>query len=82
MYTPITFLKDILLIYLFIYLFIYKRSEEKEREININVREKYQLVASRTCPDQGLNLQPGMRPDQEWNRQPFALQDCAQPTEP
>ena len=33
-------------------------------------------------PDQGLNLQPGMCPDQESNSQPFALWDGTQPTEP
>ena len=30
---------------------------EKERERNINVREKYGSVASQTRPDQGPNLQ-------------------------
>ena len=50
-----------LLIYLFIYLLTYlfiieKGREEKER--NINVREKRQLVASLMFLDQGQNLQP------------------------
>ena len=31
---------------------------EKERERNINVREKYCLVASHMCPDQELNPKP------------------------
>ena len=41
------------------YLFL-KRVErrEKERDRNISVREKHLLVASCTCPDQGLNPQP------------------------
>ena len=38
-------------------------------ERNINVREKHRLVASH------------MHPDQEWNPQPFGVQDDA-PTEP
>ena len=33
-------------------------SRGRERERNIDVREKHQLVASHTCPDQGLNSQP------------------------
>ena len=39
---------------------------EKERERNMNVREK-QSVASCTHPDQGLNCNLGMCPDQESN---------------
>ena len=39
---------------------------EKERERNMNVREK-QSVASCTRPDQGLNCNLGMCPDQESN---------------
>ena len=31
---------------------------EREKERNINVREKYRLVASCTCPDWGSNSQP------------------------
>ena len=31
---------------------------ECERDRNIDVREKHLLVASRLCPDQGLNPQP------------------------
>ena len=31
---------------------------EKEREREIDVREKRQSVASCVCPDQGLNLKP------------------------
>ena len=40
--------------------FFLERGEgrEKERERNINVREKYRSVSSHTCPNQGLNPQP------------------------
>ena len=31
---------------------------ERETERNTDVREKHQLVASHTCPDQGLSPQP------------------------
>ena len=43
----------------------------REREGNINVREKYQLVASHMCPDQGSNPQPRYMPDQGLNPRPF-----------
>ena len=46
------------------------------------MREKHQLVASRTHPDRGPNLQPRPVPNWESNSQPFGLQDDAQPTEP
>ena len=41
-------------------LFILARGEgrQKEREREIDVREKHRLVVSGTCPNQGLNLQP------------------------
>ena len=43
----------------FIYLFLEKREwRDKERERNIDVREKHQLVVSLTLPDQGPNVQP------------------------
>ena len=35
-----------------------KGERERKRHPHINVREKHQSVASRTCPDQGSNLQP------------------------
>ena len=46
-----------LCIYLFIHSFIYliyleREGREKETERNTNVREKHQLVAFCTCPDQ------------------------------
>ena len=50
---------------------------EKQREGNIDVREKYQSVASPMCPEQGLNLQPGHMPRLESNWQPFPLWDGA-----
>ena len=56
------------------------KGREKEREQNINVREKYQLVAFRTCPnrDQIYNpsICPGIKPET------FCFADDAQPTEP
>ena len=45
----------------FIYSLIEGEGREKERERNIEVREKYQSVASRMCP----NYNPGMCPEQE-----------------
>ena len=46
-------------LYLKIYLFIFReRGREGERERNISVWEKHWSVASRTCPNQGPNLQP------------------------
>ena len=45
------------------YLFIFReKGREKERERNIDVREKHQSVASRLCTDQGLNPQAGYVP--------------------
>ena len=35
-----------------------ERGRERQREKNIDVREKHQLVASCVCPDWGSNLQP------------------------
>ena len=50
-------------IYLFIYSFIHSLTkdmfiDEREKERNISVREKHQLVASCTCLDWELNPQP------------------------
>ena len=65
-------------------LLILQRGEwrEKETERNINVREKHQLVATHTCPNQGLNPQPRHVPAWDPNPQLFGLQDDVQPTEP
>ena len=52
------------------------RGEERER--NIHVQEKHQLVASRTPPVGD----PGVCPERESNWQPFGLQADAQSTEP
>ena len=58
----------------FIYLFLGRgEGKEKERETKIDVREKYQLVASRTPPTRDLGSNAGMCPDQELNWQPFGL---------
>ena len=62
------------------HLFIFREREE-ERERNINVREKHWLVASFMPLTWDMAHNPGMCPDQESNRQPFALWE-AQPTEP
>ena len=51
------FLKD------FIYLFLDRREGgQKQRERNMDVREKHQSVASCTCPDLGLGWQPWQEP--------------------
>ena len=34
------------------------QGEERQRERDIDMREKHGLVASHTCPNQGVNLQP------------------------
>ena len=62
------FLKDFFL--LRFYLFILKRGEdrEKERERNINVREKHRLAASHMSPNWDQAHNPGMCPDPEWNQ--------------
>ena len=65
----------------FIYLFLETEEGKKERERNMDVREKYQLVASHMCPYWGLNPQPRMCPDWELNWQPFTLRDNARLTE-
>ena len=50
------------------------RGREGERERNIRVREKHQCVAaSCTSPTGNLACSPGMCPEWESNRQPFAL---------
>ena len=54
MFPNITFFKIIL----FIYFLERGEGREKETERNIVVREKHQSVASRTCPNQGLDPQP------------------------
>ena len=55
---------------------------EKERERNIDVREKHRSVASHMCLNQGPNHNPGKSPEWELNQWSFALWDNAQPTEP
>ena len=65
----------------FRFYFLFRVKEEgrkKGRERNINVREKNQSVASRTCPNQGRNRNPSMCPDQESNWRPLALWNDAQ----
>ena len=58
-YAAILVVRFLSLKFLFIYLFLQKgEGREKERENNINVREKHQLFASQSCPNQGPKLQP------------------------
>ena len=54
---------------------------EKERERNIDVQKKHQLVASHMPPNVNLACNPGMCPDWELNWEPFSSQASAQ-TEP
>ena len=71
------FLKD------FIYLFLERgKRREKERERNIDLREKHQSVASRRPPAGDLAHNPGMCPDWESNQRPFSSQAGTQSTEP
>ena len=59
-----------------------EEGREKERERNINVKEKHQLVAF-CMPSTGDTAHnSGMCPDGESNQQPFSLQNDAQPNEP
>ena len=67
----------------FIYLILETGEEgrEKERERNMNVREKRGSVSSCTCPSGDLARNPGMCPDWELNPQPLRLQAGDQTTE-
>ena len=73
-----------LLLYLkdFIYVFLERgEGREKQRERNIDVWKKHQLVASHACPNRRPGPQPRHVPDQESNQRLFALRDNVQPTE-
>ena len=48
-----------------------EKGREKERERNIDVREKQWLVASPVCPNQGRIHNPGMCPNQGSSGGPF-----------
>ena len=53
----------------FIYLFSERvEGREKERERNVNVREKHQLAACCILPTSDLACNQGMRPDWESNQ--------------
>ena len=54
----------------------------KEKERNIDVWEKHQLVASPTPLTWDLTWNPGMCPDKELNWQPFGSQARVHSTEP
>ena len=71
------FLKD------FIYLFLEREEERgKEKERNIDVREKHQPDASRTFLTGDRTHNSGMCPDQASNWRSLTLRDDAHPTEP
>ena len=53
---------------------------EKERERNIDVREKYRLVVLKGVPTREQTCNPDMYPHREANQQPFALWADAQPS--
>ena len=59
-----------------------REGRKRERERNINVPEKHQLVASCAPPTGYLAHNPGMCPDWESNQGTFSLWYNAQPTEP
>ena len=63
-----------------IYLFL-ERGRERGREMSRCERETSISCLSHV-PDRNQTRNPGMRPDQESNQQPFNLQDDTQPTEP
>ena len=63
-------------------LLISERRKGRERERNIDVRERHRMVASSTCPTGDKTHILGMCPNQELNLQPFGLWDNVQPTEP
>ena len=50
-----------------------REGREREREKNIDVREKHQLVASCTCPNCDQTCNVGKCPDQELNLRHFGL---------
>ena len=67
----------------FIYLFSERgEGRGKERERNINVREKHQLAASHMTPSRDLAHNPGMCTDWESNQQLFGSQAGTQSIEP
>ena len=60
-----------------LYISFLERGEgrDKDRERNINVREKHRSVSSLMRPTQGLNPQLGMFPDRESNWVTSTLQN-------
>ena len=53
-----------------------KGERERDRDRKINVREKHGLVASKTCHDKELNLQPRYVPLPGTEPQPLAWDDA------
>ena len=70
---PLYFKKKNILLFIII-----GEGREKEREGNIDVREKHQLVVSYSCPIWGLNCNPVMDPDWKLNQRPFTVWEVAQ----
>ena len=52
-----------------------KTERNRERQRNIEVREKHQMVASRTHPDWDQTYNRGTCPDWGSNPQPFGVWD-------
>ena len=69
---------------MFLKILVLERGEgsKKERERNIDVREKHQLVASHTLPTRVLAHNLGICLDWESNQQPLGSQASTQSTEP
>ena len=63
------------------YLFLGGERRGKERERNIDVREKHQSTVSRIHPDQDWTHNPGMCPDQQWDRSKGHLFICSSKVE-
>ena len=71
----ISFLNIIFNPHLRICLLILEREERRGGERERDVKEKYRLVASHTCPDQDQTHNLGMCPDWGSNRRPLGAWD-------